>query len=53
VLVKPNENQGGFPMSRVDEKYLKLLKKRYYAANKKEKGVILNEFVKTTGFGRK
>jgi hypothetical protein len=40
-------------MSRVDEKYLKLLKKRYYAANKKEKGVILNEFVKTTGFGRK
>jgi hypothetical protein len=40
-------------MSRVDKKYLKLLKKRYGAANKKEKGVILNEFVKTTGFGRK
>ena len=40
-------------MSRVDDKYLKLLRKRYRAANKKEKGVILNEFVKTTKFSRK
>jgi hypothetical protein len=40
-------------MSRVDEKYLKLLKARYSASNKKEKGKILDEFVKTTGYGRK
>ena len=40
-------------MSRVDDKYLKLLRARYRAASKKEKGVILDEFVKTTGYGRK
>jgi hypothetical protein len=40
-------------MSRVDDKYLKLLKARYGASNKKEKGKILDEFVKTTGYGRK
>ena len=40
-------------MSRFDDKYLKLLRARYRAASKKEKGVILDEFVKTTGYGRK
>jgi hypothetical protein len=40
-------------MSRVDDKYLELLRKRYRAASKKEKGVILDEFVKTTTYGRK
>ena len=40
-------------MSRVDAKYLELLRTRYRAAGKKEKGVILDEFVKTTGYGRK
>ena len=40
-------------MSRVDDRYLKLLRVRYRAANKKAKGVILDEFVKTTGYGRK
>ena len=40
-------------MSRVDDKYLELLRTRYRAASKKEKGVILDEFVKTTGYHRK
>jgi hypothetical protein len=40
-------------MSRVDDKYLKLLKARYCTASKKEKGEILDEFVRTTGYGRK
>lgn len=40
-------------MSRVDDKYLKLLKERYSTSSKKEKGKMLDEFVKTTGYGRK
>ena len=40
-------------MSRVDDKYLELLRSRYRTASKKEKGVILDEFVKTTGYARK
>ena len=40
-------------MSRVDAKYLELLRTRYRAASKKEKGMNLDEFVKTTGYGRK
>jgi hypothetical protein len=40
-------------MSRVDDKYLKLLKARYCAASKEEKGEILDEFVRTTDYGRK
>jgi hypothetical protein len=36
-------------MSRVDAKYLELLRTRYATASKKEKGLILDEFVKTTG----
>jgi hypothetical protein len=40
-------------MGRVDDKYLELLRKRYRGASKKEKGMILDEFVKTTGYGRK
>ena len=40
-------------MNRVDDSYLKLLRVRYRAANKNTKGVILDEFVKTTGYGRK
>ena len=40
-------------MSRVDAKYLELLRAHYRAVSKKEKGVILDEFVKTTGYGRK
>lgn len=45
--------RGGFSISRVDGKYLKLLRARYRAASKKAKHVILDEFVKTTGYGRK
>jgi hypothetical protein len=45
--------QGGFSMSRVDDKYLRLLRERYRRASKKEKSMILDEFVKTTGYGRK
>jgi hypothetical protein len=44
---------GGIPVSRVDKKYLELLRCRYRTASKKEKGVILDEFVKTTGYSRK
>lgn len=40
-------------MSRVDDKYLKLLRERYSTSNKQEKSKILDEFVKTTGYGRK
>ena len=40
-------------MSRVDAKYLELLKARYRAASKKEKSVILDEFVKTADYDRK
>jgi len=40
-------------MSRVDAKYLELLRTRYRVASKKEKGVILDEVVKTTGYDRK
>jgi hypothetical protein len=40
-------------MSRVDAKYLKLLRTRYRTASKKEKGVILDEFVKATSYDRK
>lgn len=40
-------------MGRVDDKYLELLRTRYSVANKKEKGMILDEFVKTTGYSRK
>ena len=40
-------------MSRVDVKYLKLLRTRYQTASKKEKGMILDEFVKTTSYDRK
>ena len=40
-------------VNRVDDSYLKLLRVRYRAANKNTKGVILDEFVKTTGYGRK
>ena len=39
-------------MGRVDEAYLKLLKVRYRKASKKEKGEILDEFVKTTDYHR-
>jgi len=40
-------------VSRVDAKYLELLRTRYRVACKKEKGAILDEFVKTTGYERK
>jgi hypothetical protein len=40
-------------MSRTDEKYLRLLKKRYAKASRKERGAILDVFVKTTGYHRK
>jgi hypothetical protein len=42
--------KGGISMSRVDDKYLELLRNRYRAANKKERTAILDEFVKTTGY---
>jgi hypothetical protein len=40
-------------MSRTDDKYLKQLQARYRQASKKEKTVILDEYVKTTGYHRK
>jgi len=39
-------------MGRVDDAYLSLLKTRYKEASKKEKGDILDEFVKTTHYHR-
>lgn len=40
-------------MSRMDNKYLDQLRTRYLQAGKKERSVILDEFVKTTGYHRK
>jgi hypothetical protein len=40
-------------MRRIDAKYLQLLRARYGTTSKKEKGMILDEVVKTTGYGRK
>jgi hypothetical protein len=40
-------------VSRVDAKYLELLRARYRTASKKDKGVILDEFIKTTDHDRK
>jgi len=40
-------------MSRTDDKYLKQLRARYCKASKKERTVILDEFVRTTGYHRK
>jgi len=40
-------------MSRTDDMYLKQLQARYRKASKNEKTVILDEYVKTTGYHRK
>ena len=40
-------------MSRTDGSYLSQLQTRYRRASKKEKSLILEEFVKTTGYHRK
>jgi hypothetical protein len=40
-------------VSRTDDKYLKQLQRRYRQASRKERTVILDEFVKTTGYHRK
>jgi hypothetical protein len=40
-------------MSKVDKKYLELLRARYRRAGKKERTAILDDFVKTTGYHRK
>ena len=40
-------------MSATDEKYLARLRARYGKASKKERGAILDEYVKTTGYHRK
>ena len=40
-------------MSRTDDKYLKQLRARYRKAGKKERTLILDEFVRTTGYHRK
>jgi hypothetical protein len=40
-------------MSRTDDKYLKQLRTRYRKASKKERTLILDEFVRTTGYHRK
>jgi hypothetical protein len=40
-------------MSRTDDRYLKQLQARYRKASKNEKTVILDEYVKTTGYHRK
>jgi hypothetical protein len=40
-------------MSRTDDRHLKQLRARYRNASKKEKTIILDEYVKTTGYHRK
>jgi hypothetical protein len=40
-------------MGQMDDKYLDLLRARYRRASKKERSVILDEYVKTTGCHRK
>jgi len=40
-------------VTRIDDKYLKPLRKRYRKASRKECGAILDEFEKTTGSHRK
>jgi len=40
-------------MRQTDEKYLARLRARYSKAKKKDRGAILDEFVKTTGYHRK
>jgi len=40
-------------MSRMDDMYFKQLQARYRKATKNEKTVILDEYVKTTGYDRK
>jgi hypothetical protein len=40
-------------MSRADDSYLNQLRVRYRQASKKERSIILDEFVKTTGYHRK
>jgi len=40
-------------MSQMDSKYLDQLRTRYRQASKKERSIILDEFVKTTGYHRK
>ena len=39
-------------MSRTDDSYLKQLQARYRKASKQEKTLILDEYVKTTGYHR-
>jgi hypothetical protein len=39
-------------MRQTDEKYLAKLIKRYRKASKKERSLMLDEFVKTTGYNR-
>lgn len=41
------------PQAKPSEKYLSALKKRYVKATKKERSLMLDEFVKTTGYHRK
>jgi hypothetical protein len=40
-------------MSQTDDRYLKQLQARYRRASKKDKTIILDEYVKTTGYHRK
>jgi hypothetical protein len=40
-------------MKQMDDQYLRLLRSRYRKASKKEKTVMLDEYVKTTGRNRK
>ena len=40
-------------MSRTDDKYLQQLQTRYRKASRQERSIILDEFVKTTGYHRK
>lgn len=40
-------------MTRIDDKFLKLLRKRYRKASRRERSAILDEFEKTTGCHRK
>ena len=40
-------------MSRTDDKYLGQLQNRYRQASRRERSVILDEFIKTTGYHRK
>lgn len=52
LMIHVTEN-GGMIMTGTDSRYLAALRKRYAQASKKERGKILDEYVRTTGYHRK